>query len=157
MFRIVWGFIGTKYARFTDFVYSPKTTIDYLLSYIGANPKHYIGHNPLGGWMIVMLLLFLIFTTWSGLEAYGKKGKGPLAVEDMHAVSVAIADEGERVHDKNDNDNEDEFWEEIHEFFANFTLFLVFVHIVGILISSSIHRENLIKAMITGKKQLSSE
>lgn len=67
---------------------------------------------------------------------------------------MADDDEG---HDKNNNPDQSEFWEEVHEFIADFTLFLIIVHILGVLISSAIHRENLIKAMITGNKNVSSE
>lgn len=88
-----------------------------------------------------------------GLESYGAEGKVPLANEEKHVISTAMADDDERVHDKGNTGNENELWEETHEFLANFTLFLVFTHILGVLISGAIHRENLIKAMITGNKR----
>lgn len=68
VFRIVWGFIGSKYARFTDFVCRPKTAADYLVAVIRGKPLHYIGHNPLAGWMTVLLLISLISCSmeWPG-------------------------------------------------------------------------------------------
>ena len=95
-FRIVWGFIGTRYARFADFVTGPATTRRYLGSLFAPKPLHYLGHNPLAGWMIVALLLCLVGVGWSGLEAYAEKGQGPLASAGAWGVSVAMADDHER-------------------------------------------------------------
>ena len=77
--RILWGFIGTKYARFNDFLYRPSTTIRYLKSLFNGRPEHYIGHNPAGGLMIIVLLLSLLVTTFTGLMTLGSEGKGPFA------------------------------------------------------------------------------
>jgi len=148
IFRVVWGFIGTKYARFSDFIYGPHTVMQYARSVFSTKPLHYIGHNPLGGWMVVLLLLSLIGVSWSGLEVYGAEGHGPLAGDMI--IAPAIADEGG--HDSVKSGQE-EFWEEIHEVFANFTLFLVILHISGAITASFIHRENLVRAMITGYKK----
>lgn len=148
-FRIIWGLIGTKYARFSNFVYGKDVTVEYAKSMLAFKPKRYIGHNPLGGWMIIALLLSLIATTWSGLAVYGSKGHGPLAGNFDIVISSAMADDDEHEHG---SDGGDDFLEEVHEFFANFTLFLVLVHIGGVLVSSLMHRENLVRSMITGLK-----
>lgn len=58
--RIVWGFVGTRYARFSDFVYHPSTVPGYAKEMLIAKPKHYPGHNPLGGMMILALLVSLL-------------------------------------------------------------------------------------------------
>ncbi|MDX1795135.1 MAG: cytochrome b/b6 domain-containing protein [Hydrogenovibrio sp.] len=147
LLRIVWGVIGTKHARFTDFVYGRATAKAYVVSILKGRPIHYLGHNPLGGWMVVTLLIFLLLTTWTGLEAYGAEGKGPLADANIHLISPAMADDDEH-HGK------DSIWEDLHEGLANFTLFLVILHILGVIFSSLVHRENLVKAMIDGKKQI---
>ena len=154
-FRIVWGLVGTKYARFSNFIYSPKTTRAYLVSMLKLKPKHYIGHNPAGGWMTITLLVFLLLTVWTGLEAYAAEGKGLLAKIDMPIISIAMANGDDRDHDGGKNGNE--FWEEAHEVLSHFTLFLVIVHILGVLVSSAIQRENLVRAMITGKKKKPAE
>lgn len=168
IFRIFYGFVGTQYARFSDFLYTPAEIAAYLKGLLIGRPKHYFGHNPAGGLMIVVLLLSLLSLTLTGLKAYGIKGHGPLAKHEISFVSKAFADSDEKGESENHKrrsrsgkdfsaagENEkDEFWEEVHETIAYFTLFLVSIHIAGALVSSIMHRENLIKAMITGRKQV---
>ena len=156
-FRIAWGLIGTKHARFADFIYGPAATLRYVKSVFSDKPLHYLGHNPLGGWMVVALLLSLTGTCWSGLEAYGQKGHGPLALESR-LVSTALAGDDEAARRdargaKEGGGKGDEFWGETHEALANFTLVLVFLHVAGVLAASAVHRENLARAMITGYKK----
>jgi cytochrome b len=134
--RIIWGFIGTRYARFSDFVYSPKTIIDFFKDTLGFRSKRYLGHNPAGGAMIIALIISLFITTISGVVLLGAAEQaGPVAHWFTHAGS---------------------FWpealEEVHEFFANFTLLLVLLHVIGVLVESLIHKENLVSAMISGFK-----
>lgn len=155
LFRIVWGFVGTRHARFTDFVYGPAAIARYLGGLFTGRPGHYLGHNPAGGAMIIVLLLFLLITCWSGLETYGAEGHGPLAGEGVSIASAAYAngdDDDEWYEHRGGAEGAEEFWEEVHEFFAGFTLFLVILHILGAIVSSVLHGENLIKAMVTGRK-----
>ncbi len=157
VFRVLWGFIGSHYARFLNFIYSPQTTINYARSIVEGKPKHYLGHNPLGAWMVITLLVTLGLTIWSGLELEALEGHGPLAMQ-VNIVESVFADDDESDENEHESEHEgDEFWEDIHEFFANITLMLVFLHIAGVLFSSYVHRENLIKAMITGYKQNKSD
>lgn len=135
--RLLWGFIGTQHARFSDFVYRPGTVKDYVVSVVKLNPRRYLGHNPAGGLMIVVLLASLLITTCSGMALYAvEESAGPLA--------GWLAGAGH-------------FWEEVyegvHEFFANFTLFLVVVHVAGVIVESLLHGENLVRAMFTGRKR----
>ncbi len=157
--RILWGVIGTRYARFSHIIYSPSAVIDYLKGFIGmGSGKKYIGHNPAGGWMVIAMLISLLLTGLSGLKAYGIEGHGPLAQSSDNLVAplkqgfikVSTSDEDENDHE---HDEEDEFWEEIHEFFANFTVLLVLLHIVGVFASSLKQRQNLVKSMWTGYKR----
>lgn len=156
-FRLLWGFVGTKYARFTNFLYGPAATLRYVKSIVSFKPLHYLGHNPLAGWMAVALLLCLTGVCWSGLELYGKQGYGPLTHAETRLMPSARADDdererrGKRGRGKEEADGE-EFWEELHEALSNLTLFLVLLHVAGALVSSAIHRENLIKSMLTGYK-----
>jgi len=155
-FRVVWGFVGTKYARFADFIYGGRTTVRYARSLLAHKPVHYIGHNPLGGWMVLALLLSLFGACWSGLEVYGAHGQGPLAGSRTWGVASAMAHEEDEHRGQRESgsarSSERRFWHEIHEVLSNFTLFLVFLHVIGALSASAMHRENLVKAMLTGYK-----
>jgi len=157
--RIIWGFIGTKYARFKQFWYSLSSVLKYLKELASGQPHHYTGHNPAAAWMIFALLACLIMTSISGLKVYGVEGYGPLAGSsvlppavstDFRLIKNAHAKDSHRR--GHDDDELEEVWEEIHEFFANLTLLLVFVHIAGAIVASRVHGENLIKAMLTGSK-----
>ncbi len=165
-FRMLWGFIGTRYARFDNFVYSPKTVIQYMKGLVAKKPKHYIGHNPAGGWMVITMLLCLIVVTVSGLKVYAiEEGLGPLAgetptlaiINSTHASST-FADgdddsDGEYgKYESGEDDGAEEFWEEIHEVSSNIMLLLIFMHIAGVIVSGRLHDEHLVKAMFTGKK-----
>lgn len=156
--RIVWGFVGTRYARFSDFVYRPSTVLGYAREMLIAKPKHYLGHNPLGGMMILALLVSLLAAGATGLALQGaEQGTGPFASLSSGAtvtlpgvIATAVADDDD---DKEDEGSE-EIWEELHEFFANLTLLLVALHIAGVIIGSLVHRENLVRAMFTGRKRV---
>ncbi|PKM43425.1 MAG: cytochrome B [Gammaproteobacteria bacterium HGW-Gammaproteobacteria-1] len=137
LFRLLWGVFGTRHARFTDFVRGPRAVMDYLKSLFSRRPTHYLGHNPAGGWMVVALLVALLLTTLTGLLTYGagEAASGPFAL---------LAG------------NPGGFWsealEEIHEALANLTLLMVFVHVAGVFVSGWLHHENLVLAMLTGRK-----
>ncbi len=176
LFRLLWGFIGSKHARFGDFVKAPGTVVAYLKSLRKGQAERYVGHNPAGGIMILLLLFCLSVTVYTGLELYAiEDNAGPLAGLDSQAAGSAVM--GALVSpvyagddDSSDDDDDDsgvngqrhsnpdmdedaeEFWEELHELFANLTLLLVFLHVTGVVISSRLHGENLVKAMLTGKK-----
>lgn len=160
-FRIVWGFIGTKHARFSDFVFSPSAIWAYLKDTFYFRAKRYIGHNPAGGAMVIALLISLAGTTLTGMKLYAvEENAGPFAniqIENISPVSTAVADDdGDEYGEYREGRGEDEgeeVWEELHEFFANFTLFLVILHIGGVALSSFAHSENLPRAMVTGRKE----
>ncbi len=157
-FRILWGLIGTRFARFSNFVYSPGSVIKYIKDSVAGRPKHYIGHNPAGGVMIIALLLSLAAVTYSGLKVYAiEEGAGPLAQQntEISFIKSAHADSDKyEKYGKSEEHEEEEFWEEIHEASANFVLFLVILHIAGVFIAGRLHDENLVKGMITGNKRV---
>jgi cytochrome b len=135
--RVLWGFVGTRYARFSSFVFSPRQVVGFLKDTLRLRARRYIGHNPAGGAMILLLLASLLITTVSGIALLGvEENAGPLA--------SWFAGSGE-------------FWEDalegLHEFFANFTVLLVVVHVGGVIVESLLHRENLVRAMFTGFKR----
>jgi cytochrome b len=134
-FRLVWGVIGTHYARFTQFVKSPSTVIDYLRRMATFRVPHYLGHNPAAGAMIVALIISIILVSLSGMSIIAAEGSGPLADTFFAAFNA-------------------HWMEEIHEFLANFTLMLVGLHVAGVVVSSLLEGENLVRAMIHGRKRM---
>lgn len=162
--RLVWGLIGGKHARFSDFVRSPAAIFRHLGDLIRHRAKRYIGHNPAGGAMIVALLIGLSGTVYSGLVLYAiEENTGPLAgwvAENNRStplpeiISTARADEDDDEREEHDDEAGEEFWEEVHEFFANFMLLLIVLHVAGVLYSSYVEKENLPKAMLTGRKRI---
>lgn len=81
-FRLIWGVVGTRYARFGDFVFGPQAVRRYLTSLLSGQPEHRAGHNPAGGWAIVALLGLGILTSASGWAIYNDVG-GHL-LEELH-------------------------------------------------------------------------
>lgn len=156
LLRFVWGFTGGTYARFTNFIYPPGQAIQYLKEIRQGSPQYYIGHNPAAGWMVIVLLIMLAFVCVTGHMAYKIKGQG-LSVQGFTFVKYAHADsdEGEdEDHEYLGNESkENEFWEDIHETSSLTLIMLILLHISGVLVSSRFHHENLVKAMITGKKE----
>lgn len=137
LLRIVWGLIGSRHARFNDFIYSPHTIKAFIKDTFSFKAKRYLGHNPAGGAMIIFMLISLLITTATGLAVYGlEEQAGPLASLFTQKDSLW-----------------GEIFEEVHEFFANFTLLLIFIHVVGVIVESLIHKENLVKSMIDGDKR----
>ena len=157
IFRIIWGFVGSKYARFSNFIYSPSVVIDYLKSLLTTHPKHYLGHNPAGGWMVVLLLLGILTTGITGLKVLAvEHQEGPLAQVNIQVPSLISTAEARKAPggemEEGEGEEGEDFWKEIHELAGNFTLFLIIVHILGVIVSSRLHKENLARAMVTGNK-----
>lgn len=156
--RILWGFVGPRHARFTDFVYRPSAVLRYLADLATLRCRRHLGHSPAGGAMVVALLAFLAATTVTGLWVYAEEeGRGPLA--GIVASATLPQDRATRApgaeHDDDDDDRRgsESSLGELHEFFANVTLMLVLLHIGGVALASFAHRENLPRAMITGCKR----
>ncbi len=151
--RVLWGFVGSEHARFSDFVRPPAAAVTYLKSLFSGRPAHYMGHNPAGGLMVLAMLACLSVTLGSGLMLYGSEGHGPLAFISAGADTGAHGDPTD--HDSGEQDEEDEgeeLLEEVHEIGVNLMLLLIAVHILGVAASSRAHRENLVRAMVTGYK-----
>jgi cytochrome b len=164
--RVIWGFVGPQHARFSDFVWPPGVVLRYLRDLVTLRGRRYLGHSPGGGAMVIVLLISLLVTVGSGLVLYAlEDNAGPLAGIVTSAAapeSAAPSGEGEETgngeHEQEDPENEraegsEELWEEIHEILANLTLVLVILHIAGVFLASYVHRENLTRAMLTGRKR----
>lgn len=123
-FRLVWGVAGTRHARFINFIPGPTRLIGYFRDMLRGREDRYLGHNPAGAAMIVLLIaaLFAVGLTgyMMGMDAYFGQA-----------------------------------WvEHTHELIVNILVVLVVCHVVGVIYASWRHRENLVKSMITGKKDL---
>lgn len=123
VFRVVWGFVGSRYARFANFVRGVAAVKHYVKSMLSGKPEHHVGHNPAGAVAIVLLLLSSVVIVASGFVIY--------------------------------NDMGGHLFEELHEIASNFMLLIVGIHIAGVAVASWLHRENLVRAMVTGKKMVS--
>lgn len=123
-FRIVWGLIGTRHARFASFVRGPAAVMAYLRGLVGGHSAHSPGHNPAGALAILALLGGSALLTASGWALYNEIGGSGL----------------------------EHLLEEVHEALANGLLALVAVHVAAVVLSSRLHRENLVRAMVDGRQ-----
>ena len=121
--RIVWGFTGPRLARFAQFVRGPSRTFAYARRVLGRKEERHLGHNPLGAWMIVALLGMLMLVSASGWLAITDRYWGVEWVQDLH------------------------------EWLADLLLALAALHVAGVMYSSLRHGENLVGAMLTGRKR----
>ena len=121
--RVAWSWIGTPYARFTQFVRSPAATLGYARQVARHVEPRHIGHNPLGAYMILLLVVMVILVAASGW----------LATTDTYWGVKWV--------------------EELHEGLSNALISLVALHIAGVVFSSLRHRENLVAAMFSGRKR----
>jgi len=121
--RILWGVAGSRYARFGQFVRGPAHTLHYAGSVAARTERRYVGHNPLGGYSIVLLLALILLVC----------GTGWLYTTDTYWGV--------------------EWVEELHEGLSNALLALVALHVTGVVYSSARHRENLVASMVHGRKR----
>lgn len=133
IFRLFWGFWGTRHARFSDFVKSHRSALLYLKSLVHRKPQSHEGHDPLGGFMILALMGCLFMTTLTGVILFGMEGSGPLANSSL------IDFPGKAI-------------EDLHGLFADLSVILILFHILGVLTVSWLSGQNLVKSMLTGRK-----
>jgi len=74
VFRLLWGFVGTRHARFASFAFGPSRVLDYVRSLFGSTPAHFTGHNPAGSWAIFALLACALAAAGTGLATYNEVG-----------------------------------------------------------------------------------
>jgi cytochrome b len=121
--RIIWGFVGSHNARFTQFVRSPRVSIAYLVSIIKGSEQRYLGHNPAGAVMILFLMVSIIATVTTGW---------------MMTTDAYYGDDTMQV---------------LHSLCAYSVIGLAIIHVFGVILASRHHHENLVKAMVTGEKR----
>lgn len=133
LFRFAWGFIGGQYARFRSFVYGWRGIRAYAEGLLRLGPPRTLGHNPVGGWMIMTMLVTLSAIVLTGLLAESRTGgAGRLSGLLSPATVVVLGD--------------------IHAWLGFLIMWLAGLHVAGVLFESVLHRENLVRSMITGRK-----
>lgn len=143
--RVIWGFVGPEYARFKSFMTGPRLVFDYLAGLTRFSSRRYLGHSPAGGAMILALLIVIAATSVTGLVNLAQQeGTGPLA---------SVVSKVERPPRVPGQRRPQLYIKQVHETLANITLILVLLHVAGVLVASLAHRENLVAAMITGRKR----
>lgn len=123
-FRIVWGFVGTRHARFSDFVKPPRAVLRYSLQLIRGQNERHLGHNPVGG---VMILVLIAACAAIGITGWLQNTSWFFSSDWLEALHWAL---------------------------AYGTLAIIPLHLLGVVASSLAHRENLVAAMISGRKPL---
>ncbi|GAA4337956.1 cytochrome b/b6 domain-containing protein [Variovorax defluvii] len=121
--RGAWGFVGSRHARFTAFVRGLGPVLAYARDMLRGREPRYLGHNPLGGWMVLALLACLMVVCVSGILYTTDRFWGLAWVERLHRISA---------------------WTLVG---------LVATHLSGVAVMSWRHRENLVGAMVDGRKR----
>ncbi len=135
LFRVLWGFAGSTYARFGGFLRGPRSALEYARTLRRDRPAFHAGHNPLGGWMIVLLLASLLVQAGTGMFANDDVMiEGPLVKHISKETSDLLT--------------------RIHHFNFNVLLALVTLHVGAALYYLRVKRENLILPLLTGSKQV---
>lgn len=134
VFRLVWGFIGTHYARFHSFAHDWNSVNEYLKGLLNGQAMRYIGHNPAGGYAIFAMLIIGFIVALSGvLTLAGEEGHGPL--RGLVNFNIGIISHS------------------VHEYLAWFLLLVTAIHVLGVISESVWDNENLVWTMISGKKE----
>jgi cytochrome b len=137
LFRLIWGFAGSETARFSHFVRGPGTTLVYVRALLRGQTLHYLGHNPLGGWSILAMLVLLLVQAGTGLFANDDiLIEGPLYSWVSKSTSNWLTT--------------------IHKLNFNLLLLMIAIHVAAVLFYLLVKRENLIHPMLSGSKHLPS-
>ena len=124
MLRLIWGFLGTPHARFSSFVRHPRTVIRYVQDILKGREARYIGHNPAGGAMVLALMAMMVGTSLTGWMMTTDRYFGVAWVETVHELA------------------------------SHALLVLILAHLGGVALASYRHRENLVRAMVSGRKRV---
>jgi cytochrome b len=135
LFRVLWGFLGSETARFSRFLTSPQMAVEHLKHAFQREPDRQMGHNPAGGWMVLLLLALLLVETLTGLYvANDIADEGPLTELVPPWAANAIASS--------------------HAILWDALLAAIVLHVLAIAGFAVIKRHNLLRPMITGTKLL---
>ena len=135
VFRIVWGFVGSEHARFGALLHGPRALFGYASGLFGSSSRYYLGHNPLGGVSVILMLASLLLQASTGLFANDDIfTEGPLAKYVSGATSSLLTT--------------------IHRYNFYVLASLIAIHIAAVLFYLIVKRENLIGAMFTGRKRI---
>ncbi|OQW91106.1 MAG: hypothetical protein BWK79_17780 [Beggiatoa sp. IS2] len=135
LFRVLWGVFGNTYARFSQFVCGIPTVVNYVANLFKHQPTTYLGHNPLGGWSVILLLTMLFVQATTGLFAYDDVAtEGPL----YHLIT----------------EDAGKWLSEIHEINFNILLVLIVLHVSALFFYRIFKHENLVLPMLTGCKRV---
>lgn len=121
--RLVMGVVGSRYARFSQFVRGPSAVLDYAKTVVANRASRYLGHNPLGGIMVIALIVVMAAIAFTGW----------LQTTDAYWGV--------------------DWLQELHEALATTALGLIALHVCGVVVESIRHRESLVAAMVTGRKR----
>lgn len=135
--RVAWGFVGEGHARFSDFVVGPTRFYRYALSIIQGHPRRFLGHNPVGGWMVVTLLATLVVLACSGLVLQAELEFDGWLVGLLHLNDAAVLT---LLH--------------VHQVAVWTLVALIPLHLIGVFIAGVQHKENLVVAMLNGEKAI---
>jgi len=133
-FRLIWGVVGGHYARFTAFLYSPKTGLSYLRQALSGLGARYIGHNPAGSQAVYLLLVLGLAVCLTGIFTQGGEEQQGAAA-GWFGVTTGV------------------MFKEAHGYIAILMLLVVIGHLAGVVMESRLHRENLARSMVTGIKE----
>ncbi len=129
VFRVIWGFVGGERARFADFAAGPGLIAKHAGDLFSKSPKRYLGHNPLGGFAVFLLLLTVAVVVTSGLFSSSDDMSGPFA----GAFGLNLS--------------------EVHELAFRVLQALVAIHVLGVVAETLLAKDALVPAMITGRKK----
>lgn len=149
-FRLAWGVVGSRYARFARFLKGPGETFAYIGDMMRGRERRYLGHNPAGAAMVVALLVTLSGTAFTGWLMEDEARVAMLPTMPAIVAPAWADDDGDA---QGQRGNSESALEEVHETLANLMLLLVALHVAGVVLTSFRHHENLARAMVTGDKR----
>lgn len=134
LYRVLWGFMDVKYSQFKDFNFSLVALTEYMFSIFGKK-KEYIGHNPASSWAIVAMIALGLGSVFTGAVVYGtQEGMGFFSFLNFSLFKKM------------------DFFKDVHEFFSNAFMAVIFLHIAGVVVDKVLHKSSAARSMLDGYK-----